>query len=954
MAENPLPTYVVGESVGVESVARDQARASGGRPPTEPEGAYREEHAGQAQPDTKQTPEQEAEQSIVDEAVEFLAFVKDTESAQRTQEDEDLHFEGIDAWLPEHRDSRNEHIDDASGQKVPARPTISVCLLDQPLQQTINEARQARLALTVKPRAGLANTKVAGHFKGLVRAIQVESGAQDARLWALERAARCGRGAYQIRADYANDGDFDIDLIVERILDQGNVFWDPYSIHADKRDAEKCLTTEWLSESERKRRWKDKPLIPPPEKLEGATGDHPWFQTSTDGTVKSVLIALFHKVEHETKVLAYHPQVGKGWLTEMPPAIQAQVEAGAPGTQTRDVDVRTVAQYTVDGTQVLERKVWLGRYIPVIPVIGKEYLVRGKRSFKGIVTNTKDIIRAINVMLSSATEIAGSMPRVPYIMAVGADTGVEEMWDDAAVKGFTRLYYNPKDIGGHLVPPPARQSYDIEIQGLMFLLKILIDMFHSVTGSVAPSQRAVNPYDRSGKAIEALQKQGAMGTSNYLDNLATVSMMQEGRSLVDAIPKYYDKAGRILMVMGEENDDETAVMIKVPFIRDEEGNPVAVPCPTCQGQGVAIPKTLPERAAALMGRPPRACDACQGTKQATRENMPAEYQDQAVEYVDFADGEFKVAIAVERQFRTQQEEALAGMLQFAQAVPELVPVYSDLLVRAMGFTGSGSIADRLKANNPAAQSEQDLKAIPPRLRAQFQLLQSKHQQAMQALEEAHRIIETDQVKAAGQKELALIKMGVQERVEALKLEGKRMQTDVEMKGDAAIEVVKGQIKTMQMEMQHKHELLLELLKEKGAMEEERHSVDLHDAAAAKAAERADLSADVQVERDKALAEHGAGLEKDKAAHAATLESGQAAQGSGLKKDEATHGATLDKDQAAQAAQLDKDKAAHQATIDDRAASRQATRDDTAASRQAARDQDAADREAAREQKNPPE
>src|SRR3990167_2168027 len=83
------------------------------------------------------------------------------------------------------------------------------------------------------------------------------------------------RRAAAEEADFANDGDFDLDLILERILDYSTVYWDPYATKANRSNAEWCLITEWIAESEPKRRWPDKPLVAP----EGAfdSEDHDWF-----------------------------------------------------------------------------------------------------------------------------------------------------------------------------------------------------------------------------------------------------------------------------------------------------------------------------------------------------------------------------------------------------------------------------------------------------------------------------------------------------------------------------------------------------------------------------------------------------------------------------------------------------------------------------------------------------
>lgn len=812
--------------------------------------------AGQLQPDTR-TPAEEAEKTLVQEVVDFYAFCKSYYDVQLRAENEDLEFEGVDMWSADAREKRDEHTDEATGSTIPAKPTLSINLLDQNVQQVVSEARQARLALTVKPKAGLSTTKTAGYFKGLVRNIQVESGALEVRIWALERAAKVGRGGYRLVAEFANDGDFDLDLQLERILDYSTVMWDPYAQRADRSDGEKCLVSDWMSEEERLRKWSNKPIIP----SEGAfnSDDHEWFAAADETGARRCRIATYYKVEHTTRKLGYHPSFGRGWLRAgpestnipvMPPELAAACMAEAPETRIRDVDERRVMIYITDGTQELERHPWEGRYIPVIETIGKEYLVKGKRRWKGIIANTKDLLTAINVLISAATELAGQMPRSPYIMLEGQDQGFEEEWDDLFVTNRTRVHVRGVDLEGKPAPLPQRQQQEAQIQGLMLLIRMMHEMYHAVTGSVAPQLRAVNPYDRSGKAIEALQRQGAAGTSNYLDNLATISMLYEGKVLVDAIPHYYDTPGRILNVSGEGSDDEVSIMIKVPFIRDGDGNPVAVPCPACQGKGTTRPTfgptSIPNPFAADVP-----CQVCGGSKQATKQNMPKVWQEKEVEYVDFSDGEFKVAAVVDRSYQTKQEEALAGMAQLATAAPEMVPIYADLWVEAMGFSGSKQISERIKARTEAGS--EDVKDIPEAFRGRFLKLQAQHQQAMAALQEAQKMLESDSIKAAGQKEIAMIKAALQGKVEQIKLQGKMIEVQTTAQSDAQLEILRGKIAEMQREseqrheamlatLEQRHEIVLALLKERGAKEVERHSVALHDAAAQKAAEQADLSA----------------------------------------------------------------------------------------------------------------
>ena len=794
-------------------------------------------------------PEVQAERDKVQEVIDAFSFAKSYETEQRSAESAEEEFADVDMWLNEHRESRKEHVDSVTGRKVVAKPALSINLLDQNLQQIVSESRQAKLALTVKPKAGIASTKTAGYYKGLIRNIQVESGALEVRLWALERAAKIGRGFYMITAEFANDGDFDLDLVLKRVLDQSTVYWDPYAQHAAYKDAENCVVTDWISLDARKRRWPEKPIVVPDGAFEDDGND--WFAADADDPSKQrVRIATYYTVQHTHRLRGFHPQTGSAWVDEMPPPIADAVKAKAPGTGLRAVDQRSILIRIVDGTQVLEETPWLGRYIPVITVIGKEKFIKGKRRYQGHIANVQDILRAINVIISSATEIAGSMSRAQWVMYAGQDAGFEDMWDDAPVRGYNRLYIDPdaKSASGETLPLPQRQQPEPPIQGLILLLNMMQQMYHAVSGSVAPQLRAVNPLDRSGKAIEALQRQGAAGTSNYLDNLATISMPYEGEVFVSAIPKYYDTPGRVLMVVGEEHDDEIAIMLKRPFVRNGDGQPIGVPCPTCQGTGEMAPPIWNP----FVG--PTTCPACDGMTFATKETMPETWQDQPVEYVDFSEGEYKVIAAIDRSYQTQQEEALSGMTALAESAPQLVPLYAHLWVRAMAFSGAGEIADLIKAKMDTGEDDDEtLKNLPPAIREKYGALKQQHQQALQALEQAKQIIQTKAVETAGDKDVATIRAGVQERVEQLKIQGRMLEKGADAQSDGALEVLRGQLQQMHQESQQRHEILLQLLQEKGAKDMERHSVALHDAAAHAAAERAGVADDVAYARDRAAA-----------------------------------------------------------------------------------------------------
>ncbi|KKL75100.1 hypothetical protein LCGC14_2058270 [marine sediment metagenome] len=432
-----------------------------------------------AKPPTKEEQvEIERKGAIVSEVKDHYSLVLLVEHDQRRREKDDLYFEGVDQWPQEQQDTRKEHVDSETGDTIAGRPIIQVNLLDQPLQQIATEARQARLAITVKPKSGRANTKTSAQFKGLIRSIQADSNAPEARLWGLDRAAKAGRGNYRIETVFANDGDWDQDIVIERILDQDQVYFDLHSQRADRSDAEWAIETVWMSESERERRWPGIPVAADDSAFQEDAPRGAWYSLMSKTKQRGVLVARYYRVVHSPRTRAHHASTGIRWLDEMPKEIQAMAARREPSVRLREVDQRRIERYFVDGDNVLEELPWDGRYIPIIPVIGKEYLVRGERIWKGVVANAKGISHAINLLLSNIIELVAQMPRMPYLIPFGADEGLEEWWDQIFTKSFTRVPYHPKTIDGKPAGPPTRQNLEPPIQGLMFLARMLQDTFY--------------------------------------------------------------------------------------------------------------------------------------------------------------------------------------------------------------------------------------------------------------------------------------------------------------------------------------------------------------------------------------------------------------------------------------------------------------------------------------------
>ena len=92
------------------------------------------------------------------------------------------------------------------------------------------------------------------------------------------------------------------------------------------------------------------------------------------------------------------------------------------------------------------------------------------------------------------------------------------------------------------------------------------DDLHGTTNMPPVSLGQLDPHERSGVAIRALQGQAEVGSSGYLDNLASVSMLYEGKVLKDLIPRIYDRPGRVVPALGPD-DKRRSLMVEHPVRR---------------------------------------------------------------------------------------------------------------------------------------------------------------------------------------------------------------------------------------------------------------------------------------------------------------------------------------------------------------------------------------------------
>jgi hypothetical protein len=301
---------------------------------------------------------------------------------------------------------------------------------------------------------------------------------------------------------------------------------------------------------------------------------------------------------------------------------------------------------------------WLGKWIPIIPVLGEELDIDGEKVLEGIVRQAKDSNREYNYWKSAATEMIALAPKAPFIGASGQFEGFEHQWENANTENYAYLQYNAKSIGGTLAPPPQRQTYEPAIQAITQAMMQSADDMKATTG-IYDASLGARSNENSGIAIQRRNVQAQTNNFHYIDNLSR-AIRHLGRILVDLIPHIYDTP-RAVRILAEDGEQEI----------------------------VAI-------------------------------NQVFEKQGQQVSYM-LNQGKYDVSVSSGPSYQTKRQESSAAMLELAKSTPQLMVVAPDLVMKSLDFPGADILSERFKKTlAPGLADDKEKQPIPPEAVQQMQ------------------------------------------------------------------------------------------------------------------------------------------------------------------------------------------------------------------------------------------
>jgi hypothetical protein len=626
----------------------------------------------------RKQPKPTDDEKLVEEAHRRFKECEDREGDARKLWKADLRFANGDSdngyqWDDVLRRSRES---DPNG----AKPCLTINKVKQHNRQITNDARQNKPCIRVSPVDSGADKKTAEILNGIVRHIEANSSADTAYDMAGEFAVDAGLGYWRVTTDYAADDSFDQEIYIKAVANPLNVYLGPHN-EPDGSDCKYGFVFEDLPKEEYQARY------PNAEEVGWPT------DVGTDWVGKDAIrVAEYFKIAEDEDTLCAGPDGEPFLLSE----IRAKDKDAAKAIEASDeIKKRKVLKksckwYLIAGDQINDRRDWLGKYIPIVRVVGEEVLIDGKIERKGHTRPMKDAQRTYNYWTSSGVEYGALQGKQPYIAPAEAVAGFEKYWDNLNKENFPYLPYNSKDEAGNAIDQPQRQMPPVSAPMYMEGMRVASEEMKMASGQYDASMGAKS-NETSGRAIMARQREGDNATFHFTDNVAR-AIRYTGKILIDLIPKVYDTA-RVVRILGEDGSEDVAHI-------DPQ-----------QQQAVRQEKDL--------------------------NGAVKEIYNPSV-------GRYDVTVKVGPSYGTRRQEAFESLNEMGNRNPQLMAVAGDLVMQAADFPMADQIAERLKKTLPPglADEKDGPPQIPPEVQAQMQQLEEQMQQLAGALEAAAGEVET--------------------------------------------------------------------------------------------------------------------------------------------------------------------------------------------------------------------
>jgi hypothetical protein len=513
-------------------------------------------------------------------ARERYKLADEADSKQAIREREDISFEDGDQWPADIQLARQGQQPTSGMPAVPARPTLVINKLREPVENVLNQARQADLGVQIVAAEDFGDLGIIPDDteielrEGLTRRIQRNSDASDARLWAFKRALIAGRGYYLVNTRYLPGKTFDQEVYIHRIYNQEAVKGDPSRQKPDGSDADWWFVGTWMPWDRFKGEY--------PEDADGRknqfseyseqqfislTEDYPdWYQAAApadEKTGKGAKQAAVRIVDHWYTERAFRKIaiLDTGDVVDFD-----EVPKGATVVQSRNDIVPQIKFCKIaGGLMEVERTDWAGPDMPVIQVLGNEVLPYDEQKrYEGMIRQSRSAQMGENVMISKFVESVGLAPIPRDRVDPEAIDGFEDWWKVANTRTLPYLPYRSRNDQGQETRPPLPGNADPNILPMAQGIALFDQFIRSTSAVPDPSLGNVDPSLKSDRAIKTVIANAAKSTGHYLDNFGR-SVSYEGKVINNLLyPIYGARPGRLVRLLTGENETQMAAIGEPP------------------------------------------------------------------------------------------------------------------------------------------------------------------------------------------------------------------------------------------------------------------------------------------------------------------------------------------------------------------------------------------------------
>jgi hypothetical protein len=390
----------------------------------------------------------------------------------------------------------------------------------------------------------------------IIRNIERVSDAEDVYQDGAEQAVNSGYGYWRIVTDYENDNVaiddsvsgsvFDQQILLKRIPNKFTVYFDQTAEKYTYADAQYAFLSEVISLEEYKARYPGKPI--PKQDMFSSAGDadEKWF---LDKQVR--LAEYFYKKRVTKKVGLFKNNItGDMFERELNSELNrgALEDSGYELVKQRKIKTHKVMWSMISGSDIVEApREFPSKYIPIVPILGNEANLDGKRIFHSAIQAGLDPQKAYNYILSKDIERIALSPNTPYLVTPTMIKKNPQQWANLHKKNYPYVIFEPDpQVGGPIKIQPIQAS-----SGTIQHLAIAENDIREGTGA-SQAFFGEKSNERTGVAISKRSLAASTTVFTFASNFLK-SIIYTGKILIDMIPRIYD-TDRAVRIMGEKGN----------------------------------------------------------------------------------------------------------------------------------------------------------------------------------------------------------------------------------------------------------------------------------------------------------------------------------------------------------------------------------------------------------------